>query len=284
MGTQKDGGLVSRTVREALGTLVSPEVATQVITRALNAARLEQVPESGPAVIDWVDGPLRREIEQVVGDDAAELVATQLAPMVAHASSTSPSGSENPAVTRSAFASDKPTGVVAVPPQMLPGELLNTARIHLTDQQLKALRQEEGGHTTRPTAGEELEVVKPLRRVLAATNAREAVDALQRYLGAAAQVVQVLDLVGLLDTLEEPDTFEPIVLLDCQRPTVQATSITAIGEDLPRGTTVMLWGASESTWREVDRERDRAPSCRWVRCSQEATTDDVGSLCAVLLG
>ena len=56
----------------------------------------------------------------------------------------------------------------------------------------------------------------------------------------------------------------------------------AFGEDLPRGTTVVLWGADDPTWAQLDRER--TPACRWVRCSREATTDDVGSLCSMLLG
>ena len=93
---------------------------------------------------------------------------------------------------------------------------------------------------------------------------------------------QVSDLVALLDALEEPSSGLPIVLVDCQRPTVHVTSIAAIGEDLPRGTTVVLWGGSESSWNELD--RDRMPNTRWVRCSQEATPDDVGSLCAMLIG
>jgi hypothetical protein len=94
--------------------------------------------------------------------------------------------------------------------------------------------------------------------------------------------VHVPDLVGLLDALEEPDVIEPVVLIDCHNPTVHISSVSAIGEDLPRGTTVVLWGVDEATWQQLDRER--APACRWVRCSSEATTDDVGSLCSMLLG
>jgi hypothetical protein len=71
-------------------------------------------------------------------------------------------------------------------------------------------------------------------------------------------------------------------LVDCRRPTLHVTSIAAIGEDLPRGTTIVLWGATEEAWRELD--RDRLPNVRWVRCSAEATTDDVGSLCQMLVG
>jgi hypothetical protein len=118
--------------------------------------------------------------------------------------------------------------------------------------------------------------------VLTATSHLDSLAALRRYLSGTASVVHVPDFVGLLDALDEDSVIEPIVLIDCQRPTVHITSVAAIGEDLPRGTTVVLWGADESTWQQVD--RDRMPSCRWVRCSSEATPHDVGSLCSMLLG
>jgi hypothetical protein len=60
------------------------------------------------------------------------------------------------------------------------------------------------------------------------------------------------------------------------------SSVAAMSEDLPKGTTVVLWGASEEAWKELDRVHGSA--CRWVRCSHEATTYDLGSLCAMLIG
>jgi hypothetical protein len=126
------------------------------------------------------------------------------------------------------------------------------------------------------------DVAKGLPLVLTATNNRAALSELRKYLANAASVAHVPDLVGLLDALEEPGVVEPIVLIDCHSPTVHISSVSAIGEDLPRGTTVVLWGVDDSTWAQIDRER--SPACRWVRCSSEATTSDVGSLCSMLLG
>jgi hypothetical protein len=126
------------------------------------------------------------------------------------------------------------------------------------------------------------EVPAGLPQVLTATNDQQDLAALRRYLSGTAKVTHIPDLVGLLDALGEPGLLEPIVLIDCQRPSVHITSVAAIGEDLPRGTTVVLWGADDNVWQQIDRER--SPSCRWVRCSREATTDDVGSLCSMLLG
>jgi hypothetical protein len=139
-------------------------------------------------------------------------------------------------------------------------------------------------HTTRPMPHETVvsETINGLPQVLTATNDQSDLLALRRYLDGTARVTHISDLVALLDVLQEPDLIEPILLIDCHRPSVHVTSVTTLGEDLPEGTTVVLWGADDATWEQVDRLR--TPRCRWVRCSREATTDDVGSLCSMLLG
>jgi hypothetical protein len=334
----KDGGLVARSVREALGTLVSPQLYTQLVARALSSAHLSEIPEQGRAVAHWIQGALLREIENAVGADAAELVAQQLGPVIAHVASEGkpslpnrpgsdrttkpssdragvrsapyvrvasdrvqprasseranqrvPSNRDNPRVPseraqrpasdrsgarRSPFGSEVPTGVISAPPRRNSAE---TTRTQLTAEQLAEMNR--AGHTARPAAPNPED--QELRRVLVASNARAAVDALQGYLHGTASVAMVADLVGLLDALDDKTLRDVIVLLDCQRPTVHVTSIAAIGEDLPAGTTIVLWGVSDDTWNQLD--RDRVPSCKWVRCSHEATPGDVGSLVSMLI-
>jgi hypothetical protein len=343
----KDGGLVARSVREALGTLVSPQLYTQLVARALSSAHLSEIPEQGRGVAHWIQGPLLREVEAAVGADAAELVGQQLAPVIAYASAepTKPSherspptseprpdseraaasklgtdraavrsapyvrvasdraqaragdranerapsdrapqgprgssGSERSApaerTTRNPFASETPTGVAPAPTRRQTAE---TARSQPTPEQLARMNQ--AGHTARPAAPDAS--AGELRRVLVASSARAAVDSLQGYLRDTASVAEVSDLVGLLDALDDRTLRDPIVLLDCQRPTVHVTSIAAIGEDLPVGTTIVLWGVSDDTWSQLD--RDRVPSCRWVRCSHEATPGDLGALVSMLI-
>jgi hypothetical protein len=293
MASQKDGGLVSRAVREALGTLVSTQVYGQLVTRSLRASGLEEIPEGGRVLADWIKGALNREIETAVGADAAELVAAQLASIVAHAAAqpepaSAPASSPKtapdtkPASRRDAFGSEQPTGIVAAP-KVERSDLARTARVKLSRDQLALLRETASGHTMRPEASNApSEQTKEPTRVLTATTSRSALNALKTYLASTAEVVQVMDLVGLLDALEASTQAGPIVLLDCQRPTVHVTSIAAIGEDLPPGTAIVLWGGSDEMWNQID--RSRLTACRWVRCSQEATTDDVGSLCAMLIG
>jgi len=285
MATQKDGGLVSRAVREALGTLVSPQVYGQLLTRSLHASGLTEIPEGGRALALWLEQSLSREIETAVGVDAAELVLEQLAPIVAHATALrgptppppTPAKSED---KRNAFGSEPVTGI-APAPRGGRSDLARTAKVKLTREQMDKLHQatsNDVGHTARPEAPDVEETIE-LRRVLVASASAAAFSELQSYLAGTAEVVQIADLVGLLDILEGDGLNEPILLVDCQRPTVHVTSIAAIGADLPRNTTVVLWGPSEEVWSQLERE----PTCRWVRCSSEADRDDVGSLCAMLV-
>ena len=367
MASQKGGGLISKAVREALSTLVSPQLCEQLISRSLASQGLTDVPESGAEIGEWLEGALRGEVEITVGPDAADLMMMQLGPIAAYAAIAQPSmpaappspGPANanngvsstapstPAERRSdpdlddrptdlrfdlgaepvwapasgppdrsrknsdPFRSDPPTGVFAAPREggavasfLAEGSNKSSdANVHTLPPAKPAKQAGAPAHassqlvtdstsknrvgvsrTARPSPLDEVasESTKALPLVLTATSNRDALAALRRYLTSSASVVHVPDLVGLLDALEEPEIVEPVVLIDCHNPTVHISSVAAIGEDLPRGTTVVLWGVDDATWQQLDRER--APACRWVRCSSEATTDDVGSLCSMLLG
>jgi hypothetical protein len=368
MATQKGNGLISRAVREALSTLVSPTLCEQLINRSLVSQGLSAVPESGTEIGEWLEGALRGEVETTVGPDAADLMMMQLGPIAAYAAIAQPSlpvappapsnmnsapardsgprratssqassvpprasdpdldnrptdlrfdvsgepvwtpASAPPLARKSSgsprkFDSDPPTGVFSAPKdEGSSGSLLRGRGSEPPVRTLPPVtrisdvpsppppaavpqRPSVGRSRTARPAPQDMassDQGKALPLVLTASSDREALGALRRYLASAANVVHVPDLVGLLDALEEPDVVEPVVLIDCHSPTVHISSVAAIGEDLPRGTTVVLWGVDENTWQQLD--RDRSPGCRWVRCSSEATTDDVGSLCSMLLG
>jgi hypothetical protein len=350
MATQKGNGLISRAVREALSTLVSPTLCEQLINRSLVSQGLTAVPESGAEIGEWLEGSLRGEVEITVGPDAADLMMMQLGPIAAYAAIAQPSmpavahppsnmnassapprpseqdmddrptdlrfdvsaepvwtpASGPPARAASGssprFSSDPPTGVFSAPKGSPAAAFLSSSR-RGSEEPVRTLPPVKRvsdlppppppapvrptfsrGRTARPSPQDLVtnDQGKVLPLVLTATSNRESLNALRRYLVSAANVVHVPDLVGLLDALEEPDVVEPVVLIDCHSPTVHISSVAAIGEDLPRGTTVVLWGVDDVIWQQID--RDRSPGCRWVRCSSEATSDDVGSLCSMLLG
>ncbi len=118
--------------------------------------------------------------------------------------------------------------------------------------------------------------------VLTATGSEQRVRALEAYLEGTAAVAQITDLAALLDALASSIRAERLLLIDCVHPSVHVKSVAAIRQDLPPGTTVVVWGIDELTWNQL--EREKTTTSRWVRCSHEASTDDVGSLCSMLLG
>ncbi len=338
-GTAKDGGLISRAVREALGTLVSPQICEQLIKRSLIAQGLPAIPETGMQIGEWLEAGLRPEVETVVGPDAADLIMMELGPIAAYAAISRPKQAPTAAAAptpRSRSARPPPTEQASFPsdePDRATDLRVNPDDIDWTAFKMPAAPQATSAHddflfdsspptgpvqaydsnpdmsaptfppshavssdaspandvalyTARPQAPDfdplSSHTPAAVPTLLAATSDMGNLEGLRRFLGGSACVVHIPDLVGMLDALDEPGITEPIVLIDCQRPTVHAKSVAALGEDLPRGTTVVLWGADESTWQQIDRER--TPGCRWVRCSREASTSDVGSLCAMLIG
>jgi hypothetical protein len=361
---QKGTGLISRAVREALSTLVSPQMCEQLIERSLASYGLDTIPENGHQVGSWLEDSLRPAVELAVGPDAADLMMAQLGPIAAYAAISNPKlaplapapvpASARPISSlppvpdfddaedegnrptglrfdtgaepnweaepdRSAVKlapsrshdSGPPTGLFQnareltfspLPPANANVRLASPADGVVTLPPVRTLNDSDRP-TSLPPQGElrvasdrptsmpppyggrsnvVSDATENLPQVLTATNDQKDLAALRRYLSGTAKVTHIADFVGLLDALEAPNLVEPIVLVDCQRPSVHISSIASIGEDLPRGTTVVLWGADDNMWQQID--RDRSPSCRWVRCSREATTDDVGSLCSMLLG
>jgi hypothetical protein len=339
MGAVKQDGLISRAVREALGTLVSPQKCEELIRRSLAAHKLDSIPEHGTIIGEWLEGSLRGEVEHVVGPDAADLVMSQLGPIAAYAAISQPKvapaaapRAPAPAPSREERWSDEPdrptdlrmspnetdwdpftmdgpvTGrrgesrdeFMSLPPPPEPTDPFERtfereerdSMAVLTLPPARAISDEARPandvslFTARPqglSSPPEFDSLPHARAtVLAATSDIGNLGALRRYLQHAADVVHIVDMVGLLDTLDHHTSGEPIVLIDCQRPTLHSNSVMALGEDLPQGTTIVLWGADEGLWQQI--EQTKSQRCRWVRCSREASTSDVGSLCSMLIG
>jgi len=317
--------------------MVSPTICEQLIRRSLQDHGLEEIPEQGSAVGEWLEHALKPAVEDAVGSDAADILFSQLAPMAAYTATRSPAvARQTPSRGNTALqpAEDcaeslpvtpftpRPSRSTRVgllgldqPPsdrdptrrlrtfEQVPdtGVFQGTERVTLVSEPDNAnefLRMNvatlpppsahEGDHAmwhdTRPR---EAAPARPssfvtLPVVLAATDNEQRVSALESYLEGTAAVAQITDLAGLLDALASPIRSEQLLLIDCIHPSVHVKSVAAIRQDLPHGTTVVVWGIDELTWNQL--EREKTTTSRWVRCSHEASTDDVGSLCSMLLG
>lgn len=342
--SKKGNGLISRAVREALDALVSPPICEQLIGRSLRAHGLEEIPEGGPEVAEWLEQSLKPAVEDVVGSDAADLLAMQLSPIAAYAALNQPkvavrqhAVTPTPSRGNAALAAEdlnlpvtpfqlqsrsgRSTSIgyaVGVEPPSLSdkdptrpfrvyeespetGVFEGVERITLTSEPDNANELRRMAMRTMPppsedalarklrpeSDGPELSIGRhsafvTLPVVLAATHDEQRLRSLESYLEGTAAVAQVSDLADLLDAFASPIRGERLLLIDCVHPSVHVSTVAAIRQDLPHGTTVVVWGIDEATW--VALEREKTTSSRWVRCSHEASTDDVGSLCSMLLG
>jgi hypothetical protein len=135
--------------------------------------------------------------------------------------------------------------------------------------------EERAGRPTLPAPDRGLPVV------LLATSDPQQVEALDALLRGHAWLAGVHDPIGLLDALQAHAERQPVLIVDCRRPCVRATTVAAMAPELPEGTTVVLWGADDGTEAELE---DVEPSARdWIRCTAEATAQDLVSLCSMLI-
>lgn len=75
----RPAGLMERTIAEAIDAVAAPPVRDRVLAAALRDARLSRLPERGPAVGAFVEGPLFEVLARVVGETAAMAVRDELA-------------------------------------------------------------------------------------------------------------------------------------------------------------------------------------------------------------
>ena len=119
-----------------------------------------------------------------------------------------------------------------------------------------------------------------LPMVFVATRNPERCDGIKTHLGDAAAVQQIQDVVAFLDNLKATASLSPLLVIDCVQSSVQPSTIATLSDELPRGSGVLLWGATDRHRRLVDvATRDRG----WLRCDADTTPGDVAALIRVLL-
>ena len=83
----RDDGLMSQTVREVLGSVFAPAVRERIFSEAIRRSNAPTVPEEAERARDFVEGPLRSTIEELVGAEPAAVVLEGLEPILQMAGS-----------------------------------------------------------------------------------------------------------------------------------------------------------------------------------------------------
>jgi len=115
--------------------------------------------------------------------------------------------------------------------------------------------------------------------VLIATLDVDRLNRIAGHLTGDATVQLIADVVELLEAFQ--GVARPVVVIDCMSPSIQPATIATVAPDLPEGSAVILWGAADTLFHQVESLADSTR--RWLRCGVDATTDDVASLVAMLV-
>ena len=250
---------ITRMVREAIEVVATPEVRVQILHRALHMAREHEIPASGEPLRSFADKHLRTAMTFYLGNETSDAVMQNLAPMLTLAerlSSQPPRKTVRPDETRK----------------------LGRRRQHSGVTRRDPVDPRETDTSKYPTV-QPMGVALPM--VFVATRDRGRCDAIVEQVGDAAAVQQIEDVVAFLDNLKATASLSPLVVIDCVAASVQPSTIATLAHELPKNSSVLLWGATDEHRELTDLATDDRG---WLRCGVEATPGDIATLIHTLLG
>jgi hypothetical protein len=226
-------------VREALGAFAAPAVRDEMIALALSIASVPDVPDDVEECQRFVSGVLRTVVSGYLGEDVADAVAADLAPMLLLLTSQ-----VRPATREERELSEQ---------QNMRGEITQVRR---TPTPLP-----------RPAAAV----------VLLATLNAERVSSLGKGLDGVAAVRVAEHVFALAAALDARPHRLPLVVIDLDAAPFDAAGLGALAPLLPTGTRMVLWGDQARFSKAI--ERLRRGGIEFVTCNPGATMDDVVALC-----
>lgn len=252
---------IARIIREAIEAVAAPEVRLQIMHRALHMSREHEVPQSGEPLRTFVDKHLRTATAFYLGNEAAEAVMKNLEPLVSLAQE-----------------------IASRPPHRKAGRRDPTQRTRRERQQ-SGVSPRDILNPQAETDTSKYPTVQPLGSALpmvfVATSSQERCAGIETHLQEAAAVQQIEDVVAFLDNLKATSSLSPLVVIDCVEASVQPSTIATLAHELPKGSGVLLWGATDQHRKLVDvATRDRG----WLQCNAEASPGDLAALIKMLLG
>jgi hypothetical protein len=118
--------------------------------------------------------------------------------------------------------------------------------------------------------------------VFVATRDPELVRRFSAWLDPQAVVVRVSRLIDLLLDLEDIGKRRTVIIFDYRRPPWRPEALSALAEELPDETCVLLWGATRESQAELGRISARVT--RWTACPETMPLADVVERCVKLVG
>lgn len=248
-------GPFSRSVREALESVASPEVVKRMIAMALVAARRGAIPEDAPPFAAFVDGPLRSVVVQMLGHAEYEAVAERLAHVLQMATSQIRQRPET-------------TAPAAPPPYDGWDE---DSRVRISSPSSGSLRLDPDDPSTPIAPRAKPSAAAPATVLLLTLDPLLVADTEAR-LAARSRVLRVHVTSDLLGTLAAGP--RPIaVVVDAALPSIDVPTVASLASAFPEGTTVVLWGMSD---RQKERLVAMFPIARgWIAGGTAASPADL---------
>lgn len=311
-----------RGVHDTLDSIVSPAVRDTLLGEALSRAGLTAIPTDPDPFLAFLDGPLRLTLEQALGRELGRSVREELerlSVLLAQAeadpmeqleaararASRSPAMLErDPSPDRRPTRSDVPvqssetrrTLPSGGTPQRetLTPEMERMSRAPTITTQ-PAVRWSEprppaSGDYPSGTADalgmkapdSQLPASRRLPMVFIATRDAELVRRFGAWLDPHAVVVRVSRLIDLLLDIEDVGKRKTVIVFDCRRPPWRPEALSAVADELPEETQVLLWGTPRDLQAQLTKISPRVT--RWIACPDGMPLADVVDQCVRLVG
>jgi len=260
---------VQRAITEAIESIASTEARVSILVRALGRAGLPRVPERGPEVLRFVEGPLLDAIVERLGTAAADQIVEHLRPLLrlaarGPASRPPPRAAETarppPGTSPPGAREPRPTMRVTDPAQFAHAathdpSVFERQTLHDPMQLAVTPVPPASSRAGSATPGSEVSGARPRPRptvpetmppaasyVLASLD-DQLIDAVEALEGLSIRTVR--GLFELVDAAEDARDRSTTLVFDCAAPPVHIASLLALAADMPVTVRVALLGASQ---------------------------------------
>jgi hypothetical protein len=238
-------------IAEAIDAVAAPVVRERVIERALDLAKLDQVPDHGREIRVFIREHLAHALAESLEADVAEGVIESLHPLMERTSGAEMTGLNQ----MPDFSAPLPT------PQLV-------------------------GSTLREPESPKLKLATPRRRtegtlrcvVLFSANAGKR-EQIERALGDGAPTVHAKNSLAMLDALRDHGADGAVVVIDCVERSVEPWALVALGGQIAPATRLLFWGASADFALELAHLDGR----RWRTVCKDASPEQIAKICCALV-